>query len=46
VYAIASRINNSSAATYTTDSATGAGPVNTVGGQDVKALMLGVRHAF
>jgi predicted porin len=46
LYGVATRIRNGSLATYTTDAATGAGPVVTVGGRDVNALQLGIRHRF
>jgi predicted porin len=45
VYAVASFINNGAATAYTTDAATGSGPV-TSAGKDVSSLQVGIRHAF
>lgn len=45
VYAFLTHINNGSLTSYTATAATGDGPVTTAG-QDVSALLLGIRHAF
>jgi predicted porin len=45
VYAVGSLINNGSATNWTATGATGSGPA-TAPGKDVKALQLGIRHAF
>ena len=45
LYAVLGHIDNGAATSYTTTTATGAGPV-TSAGQDVQSLQVGVRHAF
>jgi len=45
LYAIASNIRNDSNANYTTNGATGAGPVNAAG-HNVQSVALGIRHRF
>lgn len=45
LYAVLGHIDNGAATSYTTTTATGAGPV-TSAGQDVHSLQVGVRHAF
>lgn len=45
VYALATRINNGENVAYTSNSATGSGPV-TSNGLNVSGLQLGIRHAF